>query len=100
MPVCHCHDDGMSALYWNVISAGTPWLLRPVPSVWSWPLRRSCDVEIGGLPGIENTVLPSGRSKNRPPPARRTNVWLPVRSYAMPTRGATTSVGQVYDVFA
>src|SRR5436190_4463470 len=99
-PPCHCHDDGMPALYWNVISAGTPTLLSPVPSVASEPLRRSCDVEIGGFPGIENTVLPSGRSKNRPPPPRTTNVASPVRSYATPKRGAATSAGHVYEVLA
>src|SRR5438128_3452649 len=97
-PPCHCHDEGTPASYWNVISAGTPVVLRPVPSVCSWPLRRSCDVEIGGLPGIENTVFPSGRSKKSPPPPRRTNVWLPVRSYAAPKRVATTSFGLEYEV--
>src|SRR6185295_12594512 len=61
-PPCHCQDEGSCALYWNVIIDGTPTLARPVPSVDSWPFRRSCAVEIGGLPGIENTVLPSGRS--------------------------------------
>ena len=59
---CHCHDDGSSALYWKIAQRRDAGVLSPVPSVCSWPLRRSCDVEIGGLPGIENTVFPSGRS--------------------------------------
>jgi len=61
-PTCHCTDAGTSALYWKTLSAGTPVVLNPVPSVVRLPLRKSCDVEIGGLPGIEKTVLPSGRS--------------------------------------
>src|SRR6185369_344757 len=99
-PACHCQDEGSWALYWKSISAGTPVVLRPVPSVCSWPFRRSCDVEIGGLPGIEKTVLPSGRSKNRPPPPRSTKRCVPVMSYAAPKRGATASFGHVYDVSA
>src|SRR5919198_1374324 len=99
-PPCHCHDEGTPASYWNVISAGTPTVLRPVPSVCSCPLRRSCEVEMGGLPGIEKTVLPSGRSKNKPPPPRTMNVCVPVRSYAIPNRGPTTSFGHVYEVSA
>src|SRR2546428_665142 len=66
MPACHCHDEGSCALYWKSMIAGTPVVLRPVPSVCSWPLRRSCDVEIGGLPGMEDTVVSSGRSVLHP----------------------------------
>ena len=36
--------------------------LSPCPSVVNSPLRRSLVVAIGGLPGVENTVFPSGRS--------------------------------------
>jgi hypothetical protein len=50
-------------LYWKTLRIGTGCGLRPPWfSVDNCPLRRSCDVEIGGLPGIEKTVLPSGRS--------------------------------------
>src|SRR5579859_1746696 len=60
----HWTDAGTFALYWKVTSAGTGCGLRPVPlpTFWSCPLSRFVDVEIGGLPGIEKTVLPSGRS--------------------------------------
>src|SRR5213596_320139 len=50
-PPCHCHEEGTFASYWKTIIAGTGDGLSPVPSVCSWPLRRSCDVEMGGLPG-------------------------------------------------
>jgi hypothetical protein len=45
-----------------VIIDGTPTLARPLPSVDSWPFRRSCAVEIGGLPGIEKDRVAVGRS--------------------------------------
>ena len=61
-PAFHCHCAGTFASYWKVTSCGTGRRLRPWPSVCSMPLRRSAESAIGGLPGIENTVLPSGRS--------------------------------------
>src|SRR5574338_583050 len=76
-PVCHCQDAGTAASYWKIESCGTPSVLSPDPSVASCPLRRSCAVAIGGLPGIEKMVFPSGRSKKRPPPPRRTTLCVP-----------------------
>src|SRR5262245_26512209 len=57
-------------------------------------------LEDGGLETCEKMALPSGRSKNNPLPPRTTTRCVPVRSYAIPNRGATASAGHVYVVFA
>jgi hypothetical protein len=62
MPASHCADVGTFASYWKVCMPGTGRKLAPGFRFWNWPVRRSTAVAIGGLPGIENTVLPSGRS--------------------------------------
>ena len=62
MPTFHCHCAGMSASYSNTISVGTGCGLKPCPSVDNCPFRRFAAVATGGLPGVENTVFPSGRS--------------------------------------
>src|SRR5258708_4229624 len=98
-PPFHCHDDGSVLRYSYTASAGGPSLVNPaLPSVWSCPYRTVMFLYVGGFCTCGKMAFPSGRSKKRPAAPRRTMRPCPVRSYAMPNRGATASIGHVYVV--
>jgi len=62
MPASHCNDARTFASYCMMVMPGTGRKLVWGFRFWNRLFRRSTVVDIGGLPGIENTVLPSGRS--------------------------------------
>ena len=62
MPACHCQEAGTFASYWNVTIAGTRTWAQALAKRLELAVAQVLRVAIGGLPGIENTVFPSGRS--------------------------------------
>src|SRR6188472_2176991 len=95
-PAFHCVEAGMSASYGQTdVSCGGPRISSPEASCCSRAYLTVRDVENPGFPTCEYIVSPAGRSWNSPIPPRSTIRCAPVRSYAMPKRGAATTDGQV-----
>ena len=94
MPAFHCVDDG-SGLSYSYTRQRRGRLGRQAarPSVCNWPKRSVTDRRDGRIEHLREDGVPDGRSKYSPPPPRSTIRCRPVRSYAMPNRGATPSAG-------